>query len=210
MSVVAVAVGGSAILGYVGAKQAASAQRDAANAATATQQGQYTQERTDSEPWRQAGISALNDLQDNSLAKNFSAADFNADPGYAFRMAEGQKAIERSAAARGGLVSGATAKALDKYTQNTASDEYNNAYNRYNNDRQINTSRLQSIAGLGQSSNAQVSAAGENMANNVAQNQMSAGNATAAGYVGGANAINNAVGQYANNWMQQQLLAKVK
>jgi hypothetical protein len=57
--------------------------------------------------------------------------NFQADPGYQFRMQEGQKAIEGSAAARGTQLSGATMKALAKYGQNLASDEYGKAYDRF-------------------------------------------------------------------------------
>jgi hypothetical protein len=53
------------------------------------------------------------------------------DPGYAFRLAEGQKAIDRSAAAKGGLQSGAALKAAAEYGQSMGSQEYGNAYNRF-------------------------------------------------------------------------------
>ena len=52
------------------------------------------------------------------------------DPGYQFRLDEGRKALERSAAAQGTLRSGATLKGLMDYGQNTASQEYQRAYNR--------------------------------------------------------------------------------
>jgi len=54
------------------------------------------------------------------------------DPGYLFRLAEGQKVLENSAAARGGLLSGQTGKALQQYGQNFASNEFGNIYDRYN------------------------------------------------------------------------------
>jgi hypothetical protein len=67
----------------------------------------------------------------NSLMKDFQTSDFQQDPGYAFRLAEGQKALDRSAAARGGLISGAALKAATGYGQQMGSQEYQNAYNRF-------------------------------------------------------------------------------
>jgi hypothetical protein len=60
----------------------------------------------------------------------FRAEDLQADPGYGFRLSEGLKALERSAAARGGLLSGGTGKALTRYGQDMASQEFGNAFNR--------------------------------------------------------------------------------
>ncbi len=69
--------------------------------------------------------------------------NFQADPGYAFRLAEGIKALEQSAAARGNLLSGTTGKALQRYGQGLASQEYSNAFNRFQTERAAR-------AGLGQ------------------------------------------------------------
>lgn len=62
--------------------------------------------------------------------EKFTAADLETDPGYQFRLAEGNKALERSAAAKGILQSGGTLKALTKYGQDAASQEYANAWDR--------------------------------------------------------------------------------
>ena len=67
----------------------------------------------------------------NSLLQSFNETEMKADPGYAFRVAEGQKAIERSTAAKGGLQSGAALKAAARYGQEMGSQEYQNAYNRF-------------------------------------------------------------------------------
>jgi hypothetical protein len=69
--------------------------------------------------------------------------NFEADPGYGFRLSEGLKALERSAAARGGLMSGGAGKALQRYGQDLASQEYGNAFQRFQQDRAAR-------AGLGQ------------------------------------------------------------
>jgi hypothetical protein len=202
MSWVAVGVGGGAAVAGIGgaliqsgsAKDAAALQADAMNRATDLQremflrQSQiYDQQRQDISPWRNAGVSALSDLADPDFKRDFTMADFDKDPGYDFRMAEGQKALERSAAARGGLQSGATLKALSKYGQDYASNEYNNAYNRFNADRDRRFNRLSSIAGLGQTANSQLgqaagnySTAAGNYGANVGNTLMSGANALGA------------------------------
>jgi hypothetical protein len=56
-------------------------------------------------------------------AKDFSMSDFEADPGYAFRLKEGLKSLDAQAASRGGLISGAALKAAGRYGQDYASNE---------------------------------------------------------------------------------------
>jgi hypothetical protein len=60
----------------------------------------------------------------------FDPSQAAVDPSLAFRLSEGNKAIERSAAAKGGLLGGGTAKALEQYSQGLASEEYQNMFNR--------------------------------------------------------------------------------
>lgn len=93
-------------------------------------------------PYSNAGQNALvqqqrllEEAQQNPL-RDFTAKDFQADPGYAFRLAEGQKALERSAGARGGLYSGRSMKDFDAYTQGQAAQEYQSSYDRFNQDQQ--------------------------------------------------------------------------
>ena len=79
-------------------------------------------------PWREAGTDALGKLQAKIDA---GPGEFEKSPGYEFRLAEGQKAIERSAAARGGVLSGAAVKAGMKYGQDFATNDYDNFLRRY-------------------------------------------------------------------------------
>lgn len=207
MSWVAAAVAGGAAVNYYSSQQAAGAQRDAANQANETQLYMYNQNRADTQPWRETGVMALDRLKGgmDSMTRDFSMQDFREDPGYQFRMREGSKALEKSAAARGSLMSGATLKSLGRYSQDLASQEYGNAYNRYNNDRTTRFNMLSNLAGLGQTSTAQMNQAGQNYATNVGNNQMAIGNANAAGYMGASNAVNNGM----NNWMQYQMIQKL-
>ncbi len=165
-------------------KKAADAQARAAAEGNATQLHMYNQTRADQEPWRQAGTTALTGMQDPKFQRDFGAADFKKDPGYDFRMKEGTKAIEASAAARGGLNSGANMKALARFGQDTASAEYQNAYNRFNTNQTNRFNRLSSLAGTGQTATNQVQAAGTNYANQVNANQVGVGNARAAAITG--------------------------
>jgi hypothetical protein len=138
--------------------------------------------------------------------KPFGMDQFQADPGYAFRLSEGMKALERSAAARGGLLSGATMKGLQRYGQELGSQEYTNAFNRYQAERQAALNPLQSLAGMGQTTAAQLGQAGMMAGQNMGQTMMGAGAARASGYVGSANALNQALGTGLNFYQGQNYL----
>lgn len=188
----------SAASGVYAAGQA----KDAANA-----QLQATREaQAKLEPWYQAGGSALNRLQEllgiggnrnaadfGKEARDFGAADFQTDPGYQFRLDQGQKALERSASRIGGIGSGKFLKDAMDYNQGQASSEYNNAFNRFYTARQNKLNPLQSLAGQGQSTAAQIG-----------DLSTQGGNAIAAGKVGSANAITNALGQGYSMYQNQQ------
>jgi len=159
----------------------------------------------------------------SSLLSNFSPKDFTSDdPGYAFRFKEGERAVNNSMAARGLGISGAGLKAATKYGQDMGSQEYQNAYNRFQTNRanqgqvygnafnQAQVERtnllnpLQSLMGSGQTSANQVNNLSGNFTNAVnsslgnygtnATNALVGGaNARASGYVGGANALSSAL-----------------
>ena len=128
-----------------------------------------------------------------SLARPFSAEQFQADPGYAFRQSEGMKALERSAAARGGLLSGGTLKGIQRFGQDLASQEYGNAFNRYQIERSARLNPLQSLMGSGQSATNVMTGATGQAGQNEAANLYGAGQARASGYVGSANALGGAL-----------------
>jgi hypothetical protein len=169
-------------------------QQQAADQAAATQRYIFDTSRADQEPWRQAGMRALTGMEGGDYMRDFKMSDFQADPGYQFRMSEGMKAIERSAAARGGLNSGATMKALTGYGQNLASQEYQNAYDRFNSDRDRRFNRLASLAGTGQTATNQMGQAGQNYANSMTDIYTGMGNANAAVRMGQAQQANDFVG----------------
>lgn len=162
------------------------------------------------------GLSA-GGTDNGSLMRDFSMADFQSDPGYQFRMDQGQQALERSAAARGGLLSGSALKDTARFTQGLASQEYQSAFDRFQSNRANKLNPLLSLAGSAQTASGALGAASQNMANGAGnalgnyasiagQNITGAGNARASGYIGTANAISNGIGQAVNGYQQNQLL----
>lgn len=230
------AAGAAAVVGgvtaYMGAQEQASAAEQAANkqsesnaAARELQYKMFQEQKELQKPWYDVGARALPKLeaQANAMPGAFTGqVNLNQDPGYAFRLAEGQKALERSAAARGGLISGGALKAAQRYGQDYASQEYGNAYQRaldvYNSQvtrEQTGYNRLSSLAGIGQTTAQQIGSAGTAYGNNAAANLMATGqsnansllaqgNARASQYGAIGNAIGGAAGAYGNYLTGQQ------
>lgn len=199
------AILGAAALGGLAANKAAKTQARAASQAADLQQQQFERQVELQEPWRQAGITALNKLTPLATEYTpFGMQQFQQDPGYAFRLSEGQKQLDRMAAIRGGQISGSALKAAGRFGQDMASQEYTNAFNRYQTERNARLNPLQSLAGIGQTATNQLGAAGQNYATN-AGNALGAGaQAAASGYMGMANAAAGGLGQYLNYGQQQQ------
>lgn len=201
----AAAIGGSALLGASSSRSAAKTQAASADRAAELQREMFERNIELNAPFREAGITALNKLTPLATEYTpFGMEQFQQDPGYAFRMSEGMKGLERSAAARGGLLSGSTLKGIQRFGQDLGSQEYMNAFNRYQAERNARLNPLQSLAGVGQTTSAQLGAAGTQMASNVGNAIGAAGQARASGYMGGANALSGALGQYMNYNQQQQ------
>jgi hypothetical protein len=188
----------SSLIGGSAARKAASTQASAADRAAELQREQFERQVELQAPFREAGVRALPELEAASRYTPFGMQQFTADPGYGFRLAEGQKALDRQAAARGGLISGGALKAAQRYGQEMGSQEYTNAFNRYQTERQARLNPLQSLAGVGQTSVAQLGAAGQAMATGVGEAGGQAAQARASGYMGGANALSQGLNQYLN------------
>lgn len=167
----------SAIGQIWGAKKAADASKDAAKYTADTQMKMFQQIRSDNEPYRLGGYGAYGQLQallglggDPAKAQQ-AFQGYQDSTGYQFRLGEGIQAIDRSAAARGGLNSGATMKALERYGQNLASSEFNNYLN-----------QLQGVIAPGQQALTTNASAGQNAANAIGNSAMAAGAARASAY----------------------------
>ena len=206
------AILGSAVLGAASSRSAAKTQAGAADRAAQLQQEQFDRQVELQAPWRQAGERALNKLEGASDYTPFGMQQFQADPGYAFRLSEGQKALERNAAMRGGLISGGALKAAARYGQEMGSQEYTNAFNRYQTERAAKLNPLQSLAGVGQTAVNQLGAAGQTYANQAGEALGAGAQARASGYMGAASSIGGGVNQYMNynqNQQQNSLLQQV-
>jgi hypothetical protein len=214
------AVGG--IAGASAAKKAAGAQVDAAQQASDLQREMYYNDIELQKPFREAGLTSQNRLMEmlgiggtptspdyGKYARDFSMADYQADPGYAFRLSEGMKGLNATAAARGGLISGNALRAATQYGQEMGSQEYQNAYNRYQTNRSNQLNPLQSLMGAGQTATNTMGQAGQNYANQAGEAYMGAGNARASGYVGSANAWSNAIGNATNVYNQNQMINRM-
>jgi hypothetical protein len=206
MSAVATAIIGSSLLGADASSNAADAQLQGSRESTAAQERMFNKQVELQEPWRKAGEDALNKLIPLTDYKKFGMSEFTQDPGYAFRLSEGQKALDRQAAARGGLISGSALKAAARYGQDMGSQEYTNAFNRYQTERAAQLQPLQSLAGVGQTSANTLSNAASSLGAVQGANAINAGNARASAYVGGANAVTGGLSQYLNYTQNQQAM----
>ncbi len=182
------------------AKKAAKEQRRATEATIAQQERALERQIGLQEPFRQTGVNALAGYEAASAPTYtpFGMAQFNADPGYQFRMSEGLKALERSAASRGILQSGGTLKDITRFGQDTASQEYQNAFARYMTEQErMRRERLDPLEyriGLGQAAASGQAANVGSTATNVGGLMTSLGDIRAAGTMGQANAYNNMLG----------------
>ena len=211
LSVAAPIVGG--LLASNASTNAANTQARSADKATALQKEMWLKNLELQKPFYEAGLTGQNALlQYLGLGGDKNAANYGAgmkpfdasmmyqDPGYQFRLNEGINALNKTAAARGGLLSGNAAKAAERYGQDYASNEYSNAFNRYWQNRNQMLNPLQSLLGQAQTSAGNIGNANQNYAANAGQNIMAAANARASGYVGGANALNQAIGGAYRNY----------
>lgn len=202
----AAAIAGGAVIGGIASKQSAREQSKAIDRGTASQERIFNRQVELQEPFRQVGVNALPELVEASKYKPFTYEDFIVDPGYRFRLQEGLRALDRTAAARGGLLSGAQLRGVTRFGQELASQEFGNAFNRYNIGFQNRLNPLQSLTGMGQTTtNTLANQAGQH-GQSLAQNAATMGNIRASGYMNAANALTGALGQGVNYYQNQQML----
>ena len=200
-----------------GVSQAAETGAAAADRTAALQKEMFDLQMKGQEPFRQAGLTGQNRLMEllglggnagaagyGKYGRDFGMSDFQADPGYAFRLSEGQKALDRQAAARGGLISGGALKAATRYGQDMGSQEYQNAFNRYQTSRSNQLQPLGNLMSSGQAAASNQGIAAGNYGTNAGQAYMAGGQATAAGQLGMGNTISNALGAAASSYQNQQ------
>lgn len=195
----------SAIPGMLGARSAARSQSRAANAQIDLNREIYNQQREDFGPYREAGYNALSQYtgmlrNPPRYANGPNFGGYRQDPGYLYQLREGQKAIEGSAAASGGLLSGATLRSLQDHRQGMAAQDYEDYEDDwwrtrgYNSDQRTNyLGQLFGVAQMGQAAAGQTAAAAGNMGAANGNALASLGNAQAAGAIGMGNAITGGI-----------------
>ena len=187
---------GSSLIQSSAAGDAAKAQEDAANKAAQTQLTMYNNTKESLAPFTNTGQSAITQLASlfglntngsggTSTGPNAQAATeaLSQLPGYQFGMDQGQQALDRSAASRGQLLSGAQLEDAQKFGQGYAQQQGWQPY----------VTQLNSIAGLGENAGAQVGNAGTTAAANAGQYQLGAGQAQAAGIAQQGNILGQSV-----------------
>jgi hypothetical protein len=232
MAWIAGAIVGSSLIGASSANKAAQTQADAAAQSAAMQKQMFDIQNAQQAPYRQTGYNALNQIgalgsgtygiYDQSgkvigdgtgtgyLTQQFGPEQFQQgmDPGYAFRLAQGQRALQGQQNAAGGLLSGNALAAMQDYTQGSASQEYGNAFNRFQTQRGNIYNTLASMAGLGQTSLGQTGQMAAQTAQGVGSAIAGAGQATAAGQIGVGNALAGGLSQYGNQQYLSNLLGQ--
>lgn len=234
MTWVAVAIGGSqlvgGILGANAASDAANTQAGASKYAADQQKAMFDIQNAQQASGRGAGYQSLNQIRSmlpgqytqydengkpigtatgtDYLTHQFNAQDFqnNIDPGYQFRLQQGQLANQAAANRAGGLLGGNALQGLNEYNQGAASQEYGNAFNRYQSQRSNIYNTLASIAGLGQTAQQQQNQLAQNYANNQTGLITGAGAAQAAGQVGAANALSGGLQGAGSSYMLSQMM----
>lgn len=191
---------GSAAVGSRSASKAARAQADAARSAEASQERMLERQLEETRPFRELSLQQLNRLSElygpeGMYTKTPTMEDLTMDPGFSFRMSEGEKALARMQSARGQLFGGGAIKAGVRYGQEMGSQEFQNAYNRLMNQRATVTNALLGIGGYGPAIAGQNVSAMGSAGSNIANIQLGGGQARASGYLGQANALNQALSQ---------------
>jgi hypothetical protein len=230
MTWVAAAIGGSSILGAAASEAAAEKQLQGVREGIQSTEKMFNTSNQQQAPYRGAGYTALSEIarrtgtgtnavydpltgaptlvQGNDFfTKPFDMEDFKKgmDPGYQFRLQQGQDLARRQGNVGGGLVGGNVMKGLEDYTQKSASDEFMNTFNRNQTEKTNIYNRLASLAGLGQASVGQTTAAGTETGNTLAKLGVAGGNAAAGGLTGAAGAITGGANSYANYQMLQNM-----
>ena len=212
--VAAIATVASSALASRSASKATRAQTQAAEQQRALEEQMFNRQVELQEPFRQLGLSNLNRLaalygEGGEYARAPSINELQMDPGYGFRLAKGQKALERRLAAGGRMFSGGALKAGTQYGQEMASQEFANAYERARQQRADVTNALLGVGGYGPTAASQIGGAARSYAAGAGQALGNIGAARASGYQAQGNILQNALnlalqgyGQYRENQLQ--------
>lgn len=209
----AVASIGTGLIGADATKSAAKTQADAANNATEMQRGIYNQTTQNLSPFLQGGTAAFGDLQKmlgigsaggptspvlqmlgiggpggTGGTGSINPATFQGSPGYQYQQQQGQEAVTNSAAANGGL-GGNALRALLGVGQQLGNQGWQQYLGNVGNAWQQQIGNVSGVANMGQNAAVKQGGFGEAFGAQAGTNTIGAGNAMAAGQVGGANAM---------------------
>lgn len=206
----AAAIVGSSLISGSMAQKGAQTQADAANRSANLQKQMFDIQNQQQAPYREQGYAALKDIAGLKpyLTQQFGPEQFAAgiDPGYAFRLKQGEMQAQRMANQGGGLLGGNALRGLEDYTQGAASQEYQNAFNRFQTQRGNIYNTLASIAGLGQTSLGQTTNAATTAGANIGNAISNAGAALGGGQVAMGNALGGSAQQIGNQFYLANLL----
>ena len=198
------------LIGASGARRAAETQAAATREAIAQQQRMFDIQNKQLRPYRETGYSALSDIAGMKpyLTKQFGQEDFQAgiDPSYNFRIQQGNLETTNLANRSGGLIGGNALQGLTNYGQGAASQEFQNAFNRFQTQRGNIYNTLASIAGIGQTAQGQTTNLAKDVTGNIGQATIGIGNAYAGGQIGAANALSGGFQGAGNAYMLSNML----
>lgn len=177
------------LLGTHTANQAMDAEAEAMQAAIAEQRRQYDDTVARQEPWMAAGRDALGQLQNPQQ-------NFLASPGYEWARNEGQRGIQNTFAARGGVKSGNALKALADFNTGLAQQDYGNWWN-----------QQAGRAGLGQTAVQNTNNVGANSANQTSNYLSQGGAARAAGLWDRGSIVGQNLNDAVTNWLYRRRAA---
>jgi hypothetical protein len=184
-------------------EEAAGLQSDATRAALEAQSLASAEAIERQRPYTELGAHAAGELKgrlsDNALLRNFTGEDLANEPGYQFELQEGNQAIDRAAGARGGRYSGGTLKALQRYGQGLAQQNYGEAFNRDNVSKTRQYNMLGGSVDAGQGVSSTVGGFLENRGANQARHLGTLGEVGASRTIAGNNALTRGYGNAANN-----------
>ena len=145
---------------------------------------------------------------------SFTGKDLENDPGYQFGLNQGELGINRGQASRGNFLSGAAMKELARFNEDYAGTKFNDAFSRnlntwntnlnaYNDNRNRIYNFLSGTSSAGQNAATQVGNNSQQVSNNVGNALMGGANASAAGTIGTANALQSGINQAYNAYAGQ-------
>lgn len=171
---------GLALIGGLASSDAAGDAADAAvagnAAAIAEQQRQFDLTRADLAPFREQGTNALNAFASSVLGPLEESEAFK------FRLQQGVNARDRSASARGKLLSGQQIRAIEEFGQLIGAEE-----------AAAHLNRQAALAGVGQTAINATGQFGAGAAGNIGNALINSGAARGTGFVNQSNALNDSI-----------------